>query len=182
MADLNRWFDSVGHYSRLTLAEARDKLREEIYPRDALGYGQPGKGTTCPCCDQHAQVYRWALYGTAAAMLIKLWRAGGTTEYVESRSVKQRGQGGDGTRLRFWDLAEEQDGRREDGGKSGWWIVTELGEAFVLRQTSIPKYVHVYNGRRLRKFGPPVWIDDVLGKRFDYRGLMDGVMAEATAA
>lgn len=147
----------------MTLEEAKEWLRERI-----------DDGARCPCCTQYAQVYRWSLYGGAAAMLIRLYRAGGTVSFVESKSVKYPGQGGDVTRLRLWSLVEEEPERRADGGKSGYWRVTELGEQFVHGWTTIPKYAYVFDGRLLRVDGPPVDIVDALGTKFDYNQLMQG--------
>lgn len=84
----------------MPLGEARDILR-----------GLVEDGHTCPLCTQHAQVYRWSLYSTAAHALILFYREGGTTE------------------------------PRDDGGRSGYWRVTGRGAAFVRNEIDIPKYV-----------------------------------------
>jgi hypothetical protein len=105
-------------------------------------------------------------------MLIRLYQEGGTTEFIESKTVKQPGQGGDATRLAHWGLVEQESERRPDGGKSGFWRVTPLGERFLLGDATIPKYVYVYDGRALRSGGPQVSIRDALGKKFDYAELM----------
>ena len=99
-----------GMTQSIPLEEAKQWLRDRI-----------DEGARCPCCTQYAQVYRWSLYSTAAAMLIRLYRVGGTESFVESKSVKHPGQGGDATRLRFWNLVEQEPERRQDGGRSGWW-------------------------------------------------------------
>lgn len=148
----------------MPLGEARARLRELVYD-----------GHRCPCCTQYAKVYRWSLYGSAGRLLILLWRKGRTTDFVESKSVKVPGQGGDVTRLNHWGLVEQESERRPDGGKSGWWRVTPLGEQFVLGQATIPKYVYTYDGRCLNQDGPLRTIHDVLDKKFSYRELMDGV-------
>lgn len=147
----------------MPLADARDLLRKDVY-----------EGVKCPLCTQHAQVYRWSLYGTAARVLIKLYRAGGVIDFVHSNTVKVAGNGGDCTRLAFWGLVEQEKARRADGGRSGFWRVTEGGESFVLNRKPIPKYAYVYNGRVLRIEGPPVTVYDALGKKFDYSELMQG--------
>jgi hypothetical protein len=101
-------------------------------------------GTRCLCCGQYAQIHRWTLYATAARLLVRLYEGGNTTEFVESKPIKGKGQG-DGARLRYWNLAEEEKERRPDGGKSGWWRVTPYGEDFIRSRATIPKYVYVYD-------------------------------------
>lgn len=153
------------------LAEARTWLRERL-----------DEGARCPCCTQHAQVYRWSLYGTAARALILYWRLGRGERYVHSSRLKDLGHKGQGdaTRLRLWKLLAEEPDRRPDGGKSGWWLVTDLGREFIYRRATIPKYVYTFASRRIRYDddhapGPQVGIEAALGKRFDYRELMEGL-------
>lgn len=140
----------------MTLAEARDALRELVE-----------EGHRCPCCTQYAKVYRWALYRGAIGFLSRLYRAGGTTEFVDSKLVKLPGQGGDGSRLRNFGLVEQESQRRPDGGKSGWWRVTAEGERFLRGQHAVPKYVYVYDNRVLRRDGPDVMARDI-DTDFDY--------------
>ena len=134
------------------------------------------KGAECPVCTQHVQVYRWSLYSTAGHALILFYRLGGTTEFVHSSSLKALGHKGQGdaSRLRNWGLLEEEKVRRPDGGRSGYWRVTALGEQFVKGVARVPKYAYVYNNRVLKLDGPNVSIKDVLGKKFDYAELMAG--------
>lgn len=149
----------------MPLGEARDWLRQRV-----------GHGAHCPCCTQWAQVYRWSLYATAAYALIIFYRLGGTTDFVYSGRLKDRGHRGhgDASRLTHWRLVVRDEEPREDGGKAGYWKVTALGEAFVLNRKTIPKYAYIYDGRCLRFDGPPVTIRDALGKRFNYDELMQG--------
>lgn len=140
-----------------TLAEARAELQAGLM-----------EGTKCPCCDQHAQIYRWSLYSTAARMLLRMYEAGGATEFVESKRVKRTGDGGSCSHLRLWGLVEQEAERRPDGGKSGWWRVTLPGEQFLMGATTIPKYAYVYNGEVLRYDGPPRTISDVMGHPFSW--------------
>lgn len=133
------------------------------------------EGSRCPCCDQHAQVYRWSLYATAARALIHLYRIGRTDTFVESKEVKLPGQGSRMSELRHWELVEQESERRPDGGKSGFWCVTPLGEEFVLGRATIPRYVYVYSGRVLWVGGEPRTIRDALGRRFNYDEMMAGL-------
>jgi hypothetical protein len=131
-------------------------------------------GAVCPTCTQHAQVYRWSLYSTAVQALILFQRLGGTTDFTHSNELKDYGYKGQGdaARLRMWGLVERQSDQREDGGRSGYWRVTSLGERFVLGQVRVPKYAWVYNGRVLRMDGEPVGVREALGNRFNYDDMM----------
>lgn len=133
------------------------------------------EGVQCPCCDQRVQEYRWSLYSTAINLLIALYKEGGTDHFVETKKVKGKGQG-DASRLRYFELAEQESTRRPDGGKSGFWRVTERGKAFLEGKPTIYKYVWVFNGERLRFEGPPVTIEECLGKPFHFDAMMAGAM------
>lgn len=129
-------------------------------------------GGHCPCCGQYAQIHRWKLYATAAKLLVRLYAKGGTTEFIESKPIKGKGQG-DGARLRYWALAEEEKVRRPDGGKSGWWRVLPHGENFIRYQGTIPEYVYVYDNKVLpyttaHPQGGRRNISDVLKENFHY--------------
>lgn len=145
------------------LHEAKAWLRERVYD-----------GERCPCCTQHVQAYRWSLYATAIRALALYYRLGDTTGFVHSSEIKalgHRGQG-DAARLRLWGLVENDERRREDGGRSGNWRVTELGGAFLRGEASIRKYAKVYDGRCLGFEGEPVTVYDVAGVAFNFRELM----------
>lgn len=144
-----------------TLAEAQAWLLDQL-----------DDGATCPCCDQHAQRYRWTLPGSAIKVLLRNYRVGGTTQFIESKTVKRVGQGGLHSILAMWDLVEEEKVRRPDGGKSGWWRVTGIGERFI-QGGLIRKYAYIYDNRVSGHDGPWVSISDRLGEPFDWRQHMD---------
>jgi hypothetical protein len=149
-----------------TLGKAKEWLREKA----------EAGGERCPCCTQRAQVYRWSLYSTAVRALILFYRIGGTEEFTHSRVLKEHGHTGQGdaSRLRYWGLLEEEPARKPDGGRSGFWRVTELGGQFVTGAVTAPKYAYVYDARVLRFDGDRVSVQDALGKNFDYREMMEG--------
>lgn len=138
-------------------------------------------GCSCPLCTQFAKVYRRKIHATMARELIHFYRRAGVGEWFDlpllagEVSGKRRAYTGDSAKLRYWGLMVENDARREDGGRAGWWQVTERGRAWVLRQLLIPKYARVYDGRCLGHEGEHVSILDALGTRFDYHELMAGV-------
>lgn len=146
----------------MTLANARARLRELV-----------DDGHRCPVCTQLAKVYPRVIYSTMARELIRCYRAAGTNWFHVPTIIGHNG--GDLLKTRYWGLMEEETTvRRDDGGRAGYWRITSLGEAFILRQLKVPKRAHVYDGRRLRLDGPDVSIDDCLGKKFNYAELMGG--------
>ena len=149
-----------------TLREARDWLRANLED-----------GAKCPACTQIAKGYRRPLHAAMAANLIRFYVAYG----VEwgSRVELTRGQAeGDFAKLRYWNLVEESDERRTDGGRAGWWRVTDLGRQFVQEAVLVRKYVYVYDGRpvhlpgRSTFEGPHISIRTALGKRFNLDELL----------
>lgn len=157
-----------------TLEEARTRVhdgREEKH------------GTVCPCCDQHAQTYRWSLYSSIAKALMMLDHIAAPGEFVHVNVLKERGWRGQGgmAHARWWGLVEEEDKVRSDGGHSGCWRLTQYGKDFIYGRAVIYRYVWVYNRQVLRWSGPPfqdsmqtVTIEDALGKKFNYRAMLAG--------
>jgi len=130
-------------------------------------------GVECPACNQHAQVYRWSLYRTAVRALVLFYKLGGTTDFVHVSQLKAAGHQGQGdvSRLRHWGLVEEEKTRRPDGGRPGYWRVTQLGADWLEGRVTVPKYVNVYNGKVTDTYGEPVRVQDSLGNDFDLRAL-----------
>lgn len=145
----------------VTLLEAIDRLRARV-----------DDGDTCPCCGQFAKVYRRKIHAAMARDLIAAWRANGA-EWFHVRTTLGH-DGGDFAKLVHWELIAEFDAARDDGGRAGWWRVTELGERYVRGQVRVPKYARIYDGRALNLTGEDVGIRDALGTRFRYDDLMAG--------
>ena len=129
-------------------------------------------GTTCPVCDQHAQVYKRKINAGMARSLIAMYRAKAMQWQHVPTTVggKSREEG----KLAYWGLVEEEKVLRPDGGRAGYWRVTQKGWAFLTNTLKIDKYVYVYNGKPLSFEGPQVTIEDALGDGFDYKELMYG--------
>jgi hypothetical protein len=137
-------------------------------------------GTTCPACGQYAKVYRRKLTAATAAVLIRMYRM--TTNdpltYIYLPSLREVNKGGDVAKARYWNLIEAPpDVVRDDGSsRVGYWRLTDTGRGFVEMLCSVPMYAEVYNGELLGLDDSQyVTIRDVLGTRFDYRALMQGV-------
>jgi hypothetical protein len=84
-------------------------------------------------------------------------------------------RGGDVAKLEFWGLIEEERVKREDGGRAGFWRVTERGEGFLKRRVMVQKYARIYDGRLLNLTGVMVTADDALGETFKLDDLMEGI-------
>lgn len=129
-------------------------------------------GVHCPTCGQFAKVYKRQITGTSAAALIAMYKACGYVDYVYLPDVLDRKQA-DEAKLTHWGLIEEKPISRTDGGRAGWWKLTDDGVRFVLGRLSVPKYAHIYDSKLMGMSGDPVTIQDCLGKKFNYQELMD---------
>lgn len=120
-----------------TVAEARRALQDA---RQA--------GVQCPCCDQKVQEYRRSINIGMVRSLVAIYRVThepGHSEWVHVPTeigARSREEG----KLAYWGILEEQHARREDGGRRGFWRITDLGKQFVEGRVTLPKYAYVYNG------------------------------------
>lgn len=132
-------------------------------------------GAECPVCEQHVQVYRRKINSGMARSLIRMYQVAGTNwVHVPTQiGARSREEG----KLAYWGLVEEEKAVRPDGGRTGYWRVTALGELFVTNPSvTVPKYARVYNGRALSLDNlEKVTIKDALGTKFNYNDLMAGV-------
>lgn len=129
-------------------------------------------GVTCPCCTQLAKVYRRPLGAAMAYGLIRAYRKAGRVPFHMPTVLDHIA--GDHAKLRYWGLIEEEPIRRADGGRAGWWQVTELGEQFIHRTKAVPKYALIFDGRLLRldTSGGYVTVTQALGQKFNWAELM----------
>jgi hypothetical protein len=152
----------------MTLGRARELLRELA-----------ADGHECPACGQHCEIYERPLNSVAVRAVIALWRVhdkgfGHLPTVAREHLADVQGQGGYLVLGQHWDLIEEERRVRPDGGRAGYWRVTDLGEAFIHGRRVIPSHVRLYDGHRLgyadrRKL---VNVDDVLSKNFDLAELL----------
>lgn len=147
--------------SAATLRRARVWLQERL-----------SDGVRCPCCGQYSRVYRRRITSTSARALVELYRAGGTAEFVHLPTVLGRKQA-DECKMAYWGLIEERPkSKRRDGGRAGWWRVTELGERWLYGHATVPKYALVYDGSCLGLEGEQVTISEALAVDFDLSELL----------
>lgn len=151
-----------------------------VTPNDTIAAGKAWlrsvleKGAACPLCGQHAKLYKRKINAGMAHALIVMWLHA-DTEWFYLPSITSRWQGRDEAGLRYWGLIEESTEKRDDGGRAGWWRVTDKGIAFLKNQLNVPTYALVYNGRGFGFEGDAVSIRDALGTKFNYEDLMRGV-------
>ena len=150
-----------------THAEVQERLRKQVF--------QPG-GAVCPTCKQHAQVYRRTINSGMARSLIQLYRldqgvADAFIHVPTALDARSREEG----KLAYWGLLEEENTVRPDGGRSGFWRITDKGRRFALGLSVVPKYALIYDGRLLGlDYSEQISIHDALKRRFAYNDLMAG--------
>lgn len=149
--------------SDMTLEEAKQILREGL-----------SKGVNCPCCTQRVQLYRRTINAGMAMSLIRMYRAAGRDwQHVPTTVGRMSAEEG---KLRYWGLIEEAPEPRGDGGRAGWWRITEKGELFVNNQIRVPRGALMFNQKcfGLDNSRGDIGIVDALKGRFDYQALMTG--------
>jgi len=125
-----------------------------------------GKGAKCPCCHQFTKVYWRSINSGMARSLIAIYRKYGLEfGYIPALSAKSREEG----KFVYWGMLEEAIQPRPDGGRAGYWRVTDKGEDFILRGLRVPKHALVYDGEFIRWADEKdlVNIRDCLKKHFD---------------
>jgi hypothetical protein len=142
-----------------TLGEAREWLRARVK-----------EGERCPCCTQFAKIYRRNINSGMARALITQWRYA-RYDYAHTAGLARWTH--EAAQLVWWGLLESEGIKREDGGRTAWHRITPQGGLFVTNDIRVPKYAVVYDGRLMRLEGKNIGIMDALGKRFNYRELMD---------
>jgi hypothetical protein len=168
----------------ITLDDAKRWLRERF-----------AAGADCPCCGQHVKLYKRPLNASMAYVLLMLYRdatVGRQWVHMPSFIAHQTKDNprmaaavrGDWAKLRFWGLLEaERDAERPDGSdRVGHYRITDLGRQFCEDRVAVPAYVYLFNERIvtapiLREYGitpdaSVIRISEALGKKFDYRELM----------
>lgn len=157
------------------MSNFKDPFKEDMTLADAQAILRTllDDGHKCPVCTQLCKVYKRKVHATMARTLIAMYRQG-KRDWVYLPDIPQKSR--DSTGMAWWKLIEEENVVRPDGGRAGWWRVTEVGEKWLTEQIGIPKYAKVYDGRCLGYDRSEYQtIRDALGTRFNYDELMAGV-------
>jgi hypothetical protein len=156
-----------------TLADAQSILRSHVRT-----------GAVCPCCKQFAKVYRRKITSTMALGLVQVHKYFENYPdgwlHVRSFLSDRRSTaslialgGGEFGKLVHWSLVEAMPGDRSDGAKhNGFYRITEKGHLFVQGEITVPRYVYIYDSRRLGFSEELISIHEALGDRFNYEELM----------
>ncbi len=126
-------------------------------------------GGTCPCCNQHVQVYKRRIYTRMAKVMLWLVEEFERTgEWVKLKDGPLF-RGGDNAKLIYWGLAQTKPRRQVQSNKrhSGEWMPTGLGLRFAKGEAKIPEYVYVYNGKVVGYSANVVSISECLEGDFD---------------
>lgn len=126
-------------------------------------------GAHCPCCGQFSKVYNRRITSPMARGLIRQYREVGQN-YAHVSLTKNETH--EFSQLSWWELIEEDNRVRDDGGRAGWWRITDRGRQFVEDVLRVPKYARIYDGDVIDHEGDQVGIRDALGTRFRYDVLM----------
>lgn len=145
--------------SPITLMQARAQLGLRL-----------DEGMHCQNCGQWAQRYRRSINSGMARSIIAMYTVGGR-DWVHVPSILNARSREEG-KLAYWGLIEEELIVRDDGGRAGWWRLTEKGERYVLNELKVPHKAVVYNGRVQGFEGELKSITDALGEKFNYAELM----------
>lgn len=137
------------------------------------------EGARCPCCTRFVKIYKRKITSSMAYALIILYRHdqqqpgawvelstffAGLPRLDPKVAIAVRSNS---TALGLWKLIEENP---DDGSQ---YRITDLGHRFVAEDETIPKYVYIYDDRRLSRVSPEqVTIREALADKFDYEELM----------
>lgn len=163
-----------------TLAEAQDWLRNRL-----------DDGAKCPCCKQHAKIYKRKLNSGMAASLIAFAKVTQQTQpkdgwlkvpddFVTTTKLVTVLGNREYNKLKHWGLLEGQSPDQSleaDTPFTGMWRITELGLKFVRGEVKVARHVYLYDNRQMK--GPvggvveEIDIKQALGDKFNYAELME---------
>jgi len=137
-------------------------------------------GVDCPCCGQLCKVYKRTIYAGMAKFLIWL-----VQEYQRRQQAQLLGglwidilegppqRGGDFAKMAHWDLIEQRANNDDTKRTSRFWRPTQKGIDFVHARIRIPKRMFIFNNKVVGYSQAFFDIRDALGKKFDYKELME---------
>lgn len=148
-----------------TLEQAKEQFNQEVKSKH---------GTTCPCCERFAKVYKRKLNSTMVRCLIKLSKLKEGYHHVSKivEGISNTGTN-DFSKLKYWGFIEDMVNLDQSKKTSGFWKITDEGKFFVNSpEVAVAyKYALVYNGECLKLEGSTTIIE-ALGDNFNYKELM----------
>lgn len=163
-----------------TLEQAQDWLRKQL-----------DGGAQCPCCKQHAKIYRRKLNSGMAASLIAFAKVTQQSQpkdgwlkvpddFVQTSKLVTVLKNREYNKLKHWGLLEGQgpdQSLHAETHFTGMWRLTELGFKFVRGEAEVPESVYLYDNRRMRVSDEMTTIKIALGSKFNYTELMESSAA-----
>lgn len=151
-----------------TLREAREQFSTFLFE---------GKDTRCPCCGRKARIYKRKLNSGMARMIVRFYEVHFRLPDQEWIHVHDLFGGfaqahRDWPVLRLWGLIERKGRREKSEASSGLWKLTPEGRAFARGEGTAPKYVLMFDKRRIDVSDARITIGEALGDAFDYEELM----------
>lgn len=121
------------------------------------------KGSRCPCCGQHVQLYRRQVYKRMAKCILWLCSvyAGDWVNLKDGPVFR----GGDNVKLLYWKLIVAHP------DKESLYKPTNIAMAFIRNEFAIPKYCYVYNSMVMGFGEERIYINDCLERDFDMNEL-----------
>jgi hypothetical protein len=161
-------------------AEVPEKVISTLDEAKAYVLAHRDDGVECPCCGKSRKVYERTIYSGMARFLIWLVR-----EYQRREELKLEGglwvdslegppqRGGDFAKMAHWGLIEQMANDDETKRTSRFWRPTAKGAAFVHGLITISKRVRLFDNVVIGFSEERFDIRDALGKKFDYKELME---------
>ena len=139
----------------MTLGDAR-RLLQDLY----------GNGERCPCCTQWAQIYKRSINTGMVKALQEIAANGGADHYVHTSDLAQCNKSGEVAKLAYWGLLEDEGALRADGGRAGYWKITEKGVGYLAGHAACERYALLYDGNVIGHEGPLLTLGQSSSKDF----------------
>jgi hypothetical protein len=141
----------------MDLQGQKDKFFEQL---------KTGESCYCPLCERHAKIYRRKIHASMAKALLEVLKLGGDAEYFHYSVLTVPALSGDFAKLVHWGLIQQKP------DCLGFWLVTEKGVEFAKKQTTVPKYVFLWEGVPMKYSDEQVNIIQALGDKYSYSEIM----------
>jgi hypothetical protein len=136
-------------------------------------------GAICPCCKQHAKIYKRKLSTAMVRALVTIYKYlrdhpefewVHVSKFITMMPGNSSAAGGDLVKLRYWDLIQPGQG---DNARVGRYKLTAVGRQFVEGKISVASHVYVFNSLVLNQSESKLTIREALGPRFEV--LLEGI-------
>jgi len=150
-----------------TLGEVKQVLRETLL-----------QGVHCPCCTQFAKVYKRKLNKALSVCLLRAYSLYGRKKFhvkdllMSDKIFAANMNGGNFSTGAYWGIMKMIPNTDEDKRTSGYWILTDLGEQFLLKKLKLPKHIWMFNAALVKQSDELVSIDEALTLKFSYKETM----------